>query len=284
MTEPDQLQAGLRALESDLLYVPLTGPEAARRRGRQRTRRHVAGIAGGLAIVATTGLLGPLDSFSRTGGDPSPVSPATRVERTPATPTPPATPAVTEDVLLDAADLVPQDGGWRATDTPWAGQGPFACAQGSSERADEAMLASFAPVDEGRLDQVVEWYHSTGDAEARFDEVRAVVADCASQLDAAIDGRPEFWKLAGVGDAAWVAGYWTSETAGEARRRVEIGVVRTGNAVTHVTWGFLAQDSVEPVVPDATVAAAEKLCVAAGGTCVSDPVLEPDAGASEKAQ
>jgi hypothetical protein len=65
---------------------------------------------------------------------------------------------------------------------------------------------------------------------------------------------------------------------------VEIGVVRTGNAVTHVTWGFLAQDSVEPVVPDATVAAAEKLCVAAGGTCVSDPVLEPDAGASEKAQ
>ena len=282
MTEPDQLQAGLRALESDLLYVPLAGPEAARRRGRQRTRRHVAGIAGGLAIVATTGLLGPLDSFSRTG-DPSPVSPATRVERTPATPTPAATPAVTEDVLLDAADLVPQDGGWRATDTPWAGQGPFACAQGSSERADEAMLASFAPVDEDRLDQVVEWYHSPGDAEARFDEVRAVVAECASQLDAAIDGLPEFWQLAGVGDAAWVAGYWTSETAGEARRRVEVGVVRTGSAVTHVTWGFLAQDSVEPVVTAATAAAAEKLCAAAGGACVSDPVLEPDAGAPEKA-
>jgi hypothetical protein len=64
---------------------------------------------------------------------------------------------------------------------------------------------------------------------------------------------------------------------------VEVGVVRTGSAVTHVTWGFLAQDSVEPVVTAATAAAAEKLCAAAGGACVSDPVLEPDAGAPEKA-
>jgi hypothetical protein len=283
MTEPDQLQEDLRALESDLRHVHLAGPEAARRRGRQRTRRRAAGIAGGLAIVAATGLLGPLDSLPGTGGEPSPVSPATRVERTPATPTPPATPAVTEDVLLDATDLVPQGGGWQATDTPWAGQGPFACAQGADEGADEAMLASFAPADEGRVDQVVERYDSPGDAEARFDEVRAAVADCASQLDAATDRRPEFWQLAGVGDAAWVAGYWTPETAGEARRRVEIGVVWTGTVVMHVTWGFLAQDSIEPVVTDATVAAAEKLCVAAGGACVSDPVLEPDAGASEKA-
>ena len=283
MTEPDQLQEDLRALESDLLQVRMAGPEAARRRGRRRTRRRGAGVAGGLAIVAAAGVLGPLDSFPGTGGEPSPVSPATRVERPPATPMPSSTPSITEDVLLDASDLVPQDGGWQATDTPWAGQGPFACAQGGAEGADEAMLASFAPADEGRLDQVVERYHSPGDAEARFDEIRAAVAECASQLDAATDGRPQFWQLAGVGDAAWVAGYWTSETTGEARRRVEIGVVWTGTAVTHVTWGFLAQDSIEPVVTDATVAAAEKLCVAAGGACVSDPVLEPDAGASENA-
>ena len=279
MTEPDQLQEDLRALESDLRHVHLAGPEAARRRGRQRTRRRAAGIAGGLAIVAAAGFLGPLDSIPGTGGEPSPVNPATRVEPTPATPTPPATaPAVTEDVLLDAADLEPQDGGWRATDTPWAGQGPFACAQG----ADEALLASFVPADEGRVDQVVERYRSPGDAEARFAEIRAAVAECASGLDVTT-GRPEFWQLAGVGDAAWVAGYWTPETAGEARRRVEIGVVWTGTAVTHVTWGFLAQDSIEPVVTDATVAAAEKLCVAAGGACVSDPVLEPDAGPSDNA-
>jgi hypothetical protein len=282
MTEPDQLQEDLRALESDLRQVRLAGPKAARRRGRQRTRRSAAGIAGGLAIVAAAGLLGPLDSYPGTGGEPSPVSPATRVEPTPATPTPPATPAVSEDVLLDAADLAPQDGGWRATDTPWAGDGPFACAQGAGEAADKAMLASFAPADEGRVDQVVERYRSPGDAEARFAELRAAVAQCASGLDVTI-GRSEFWQLAGVGDAAWVAGYWTSETAGEARRRVEIGVVWTGTVVTHVTWGFLAQDSIEPVVTGATVAAAEKVCVAAGGACVSDPVLVPDAEASKKA-
>lgn len=281
MTEPDQLREGLRALESDLLDVRLAGPEAARRRGRQRTRHRTAAVVGGLAIVAAAGFLNPLES--RTGGEPPPAGPATRVERTPAATSTPSIPAITEDVLLDAADLEPLDGGWQATGTPWAGQGPFACAPGGAEGADEATLASFAPADEGRLDQVVERYHSPGDAEARFDEVRAAVAECAAQLDVATGARPEFWQLAGVGDAAWVAGYWTSETAGEARRRVEIGIVWTGTAVTHVTWGFLAEDSIEPVVTDATVAAAEKLCVAAGGACVSDPVLEPDAGASENA-
>ena len=280
MTEPDQLQRSLRALESDLHHVQLAGPEAARHRGRQRSRRRAAGIAGGLAIVVAAGILGPLESFPGAGG-PSPVSPATQVERTPATPAPPSTPAITEDVLLDASDLVPQDGEWQASDTPWAGQGPFACAQGAAEHADEAMLASLAPADEGRLDQVVEQYRSPADAEARFAEIRDAVIDCAAELDVATGGRPEFWRLTGVGDAAWIAGYWTSESTGDARRRVEIGLVRTGTAVTHVTWGFLAQDSIEPVVTDPTVAATEKLCLAAGAACVSDPVLETDAGASE---
>lgn len=285
MTERDLLREGLQALESDLFYVHLAGPEAARRRAGQRSQRRAASVAGALAIVAAAGFLGPIGSIFGTDGEPSPARPATRIELAPstATPTPTPLPALTADVLLDATELVPTDGGWQEIGTPWAGEGPLLCAQGGSDDADEVLLGSFVPADEGRVDQVVERYSTPTDAEARFEEIRAAVADCASGLDVESGGPPEFWLLAGVGDTAWVAGYWTSETVGELRRRVEIGVVWTGAAVTHVAWGFLAQDSIEPVVTDVTVAAAEKLCGPAGGACVSVPALKPDTQALERA-
>jgi hypothetical protein len=200
----------------------------------------------------------------------------------PITTTTPA-PTLGPDVLLDAADLVPEDGGWQAIETPWAGEGPFACAEGGSEDAVDVLLRSFVPADEGRVDQVVERYDLPGDAEARFDEIRGAVAECAAGLDIATGGPPESWNLTGVGDSAWIAGYWTSETSGEMRRRVEIGVVWTGTAVTHVTWGFLAQDSIGPVVTPAVVAATDNLCGPAAGSCVSDAALEPDTGPLEPA-
>lgn len=235
-------------------------------------------------MVAGAAFLGPIGSIIGTGDAPPAASPSPGVTTSPESTTT-TTPALTlgPDVLLDAADLVPEDGGWQAIDTPWAGEGPVACAEGGSEDAADVLLRSFVPSDEGRVDQVIERYASPGDAEARFDEIRGAVAECAAGLDIATGGPPEFWNLSGVGDSAWIAGYWTPETRGEQRRRVEIGLVWTGTAVAHVTWGFLAQDSTEPAVTPVVVAATEKLCGAAAGTCVSGAALEPDTGPWEPA-
>ncbi len=289
MAEPDDLSRRLESLEADLGSSTLPGPAEARRRARQRVRRRNAAVAGIVIAVAAGGVGLPVQELLQTGHDLPPATPATT------TPSPAPTPAtvdpLTEEVLLTPEDLEPAGAdepiGWEVVwdvdspaDPPFE---PFACAPQPATGAGAALQRSLAVLEdsepwEGRTDQIVERFDEPSAAQARFDALREEVLACARDLGAG-PAPPEAWAWAGIGEQAWLARYWTAADAPDGLGElVEVSVVQTGTAVTGVTKGFHAMDANLPMEPDLAVAATERLCGAAGGSCVTDPRLDDQAG------
>ncbi|MDX6201540.1 MAG: hypothetical protein QOJ83_1040 [Frankiales bacterium] len=85
------LGEGLRGRTTlELLHVALPGPDAARRRGRQRTRHQALGTAGGVAVLAAVAIIG---STSLAGTHPNTVDPG--VSTSVSTPAPTTTATTT---------------------------------------------------------------------------------------------------------------------------------------------------------------------------------------------
>jgi hypothetical protein len=259
-TEWGDLERRLRGLGSDIGGAPLPGPDAARHRARQRTRRQVAGAAVGIAAAAlgviALGGLGPL-SISQ----PEPAD----------TPTP--TPSPTGDLVepggelaLTVEDLEASSGadepvGWRQATNP---PKPFACAPTPGD-ADRVIERWFETPEGGYLHQVIEI--STPDrAQQRFDDLTAEITSCVQA------GGEEFvldqvWTIDEIGDRAWIARYWAPPRTEELATLVTISMAQVGDSLTTVSQGGLAMDANGP--PDDNVAsiAATRLCEATGGQC-----------------
>lgn len=272
MADLGDLAVRLASLGSDLGSGDLAGPVAARDRARQRTRRHRAGAVVVVAAAAIGVIASPLEVWSGPGSEAGPPasSPAASPETLELT-------ALPETVLLSPDDLeddaAPAE--WEVV-APWAGEGPHPCAPGAGDDALQVLQRSFEPSDEGRIDQVVERFDDATEAQERFTEIWTTGAECAPELEIDSGGPPESWTLTGVGDEAWVTGFWTPAIEGDSHFRVELALVRTGTAVTSITWGFFAQDAIDPVTVDLAAAATTRLCEPAGGTCVDNPRVETE--------
>jgi hypothetical protein len=270
-TEWNDLERRLR----DIGGAPLPGPDAARRRARQRTRRQVAGAAAGIAAAAFGVIaLGGLSPLSISQPDPAD------------TPSPTPIPSPTGDVIEPGNDLIltvedlvatyddPELAaqiGWEPADPP---NEPFLCAPTASA---DAISRWFRTADDGYLNQFIEI--STADAaQARFDSVIGEVLSCVEERNA---DNPDdnwlnmVWTVDGIGDALWTADYAVPPRgpAGELMI-VQVSVVLTGDAITIITQGGPGMHGNEagPLPYEIAIAAADRLCSSAGGDCISDPV------------
>jgi len=276
-TEWNDLERRLRELGSDIGGVPLPGPDAARHRARQRTRRQVAGAAVGIAAAAfgviALGGLGPL-SISQ----PEPAE----------TPAPTPIPSPTEDIVeagdelaLTVEDLEASSGaeepvGWQVTDG--APGDPFFCAPVPGN-ADQIMERWFQASPDGYLHQIIEI--STADtAQARFESVIDELLSCIEERSA---GNPDdnwlslIWTVDGVGDDAWLGEYAVPPRGpNDELMVVQVNVVLAGDTVTIITSGGPSMEghNVGPLPYDVAVAAAERLCTWAGSDCIGEPMPE----------
>ena len=272
-TEWGDLERRLRDLGSDIGGAPLPGPDAARHRARQRTRRQVAGAASGIAAAAfgviSLGGLGPLST--------SPPEPAH-------TPTP--VPSPTEDAVepgselaLTVEDLEASSGadelvGWQQVDGP-PGE-PFLCAPTPGD-ADRVIERWFQPSPDGYLHQIIEI--STSDAaQARFDSVIAELLSCVEERNADNPDDNQLsavWTVDGIGDSAWLGEYMVEprSAAGELMV-VQVNVVLAGDTVTIITRGGPSMEghNVGPLPYEVATVAAERLCTWAGRDCSGEPM------------
>lgn len=274
-TEWNDLERRLRDLGSDIGGAPLPGPDAARRRARQRTRRQVAGAAVGIAAAAFGVIaLGGLGQLSISQPEPAD------------TPAPTPTPSPTGDVIEPGDDLIltvkdleatyddPELAalvGWEAADPP---DEPFLCAPTANA---DAISRWFRTSDDGYLNQFIEI--STADAaQVRFDSVIDEVLSCVAERNA---DNPEdnwlnmVWTVDGIGDTLWTADYAVPPRgpAGELMI-VQVSVVLTGDAVTIITQGGpgMHGSDLGPLPYEIAMVAADRLCSSAGRDCVGDPV------------
>lgn len=277
-TEWNDLEHRLRNLGSDIGGAPLPGPDAARRRARQRTRRQVAGVTLGAVAAAAIGVavLGGLGPMSISQPEPA---------DTP-TPTPSESPTGNDsepgdDLMLTVEDLeasyddpeLAAQIGWEPADPP---DEPFLCAPAPSE-ADQVVERWFQPSDEAYLHQIVEI--TTADAAAtRFESVVSDVLNCIEERNAE---NPDdnwlnvVWTVDGIGEALWTADYAVPPRGPDGELMiVQVSVVLAGDAVTIITQGGpgMHGNDAGPLPFDIAMAAAERLCTSAGRGCIGDPV------------
>jgi PknH-like extracellular domain len=260
-TDPMDIRRRLESLGSALGDTQLPGPDAARGRARQRSRRQAGGaVLGAVAAVAVGAIvIGGLPTL-----DTAPLDPADPAE----TPTSESDPLVltVDDLEASGGDLV----GWTATEpNP---EPSFECAPGIGD-ADHVVQRSFVTSDGSRLDQIVEI--STPDrAQARFDDVTESVAAC---VEAAVEATPDdydldqIWEIHGIGEDGWVARYSAPPRVDDGATLVTVSVALVGDTVTTVTQGGWAMDANAPPSDNLVRLAAERLCAASGRTCDGEP-------------
>lgn len=270
-TEWGDLERRLNELGSDIGGAPLPGPGAARRRGRQRTRRQVAGATLGIAAAAfgviSLGGLGPLST--------SPPEPAHTPTPTPA-PAPTEAPgnelALTVD-LLEANSGANELVGWvRLENRP---DELFACAPEAND-ADHVIESWFQSSPDGYLHQIIE-IGTAETAKARFEAVIDEVLSCIEERNAdnPDDNRlSNIWTVDGIGDGAWLAEYFVPPRGPDGELMiVQVSVALAGDSVTIVNSGGPGMHGTEagPLPYDNLAAAADQLCKWAGRDCISEP-------------
>jgi chitodextrinase len=272
------LQRELESLSSDTRFATLGGPDAARRRARQRTRNQAIGAVLGAAVIVGGGViavaqpnLSSAPDFANTPSqtDPSSTTPSpTSGEPSdePSTEPVPDVLPLTDAVLLTEQDLE-QDGGspdWQRIDPP---RERWACAP-DVEPADgrQTLQRSFG-TDGSRLDHIVE-ASTPAEATARFESIRDAVTACVEALSDEF-GFGWISAFTGLGDDAWQASYFAPPREGDAATLVRIDLVRSGLAVTSVSSGGFAMDDNYPPSEDRAVAATNRLCEQADGACAT---------------
>ncbi|HEX6338513.1 MAG TPA: hypothetical protein VFZ85_16260 [Jiangellaceae bacterium] len=275
-TEWNDLEHRLRDLGSDIGGAPLPGPDAARRRARQRTRRQVAGATLGAVAAAAIGVavLGGLGPMSISQPEPA---------DTP-TPTPSQSPTGDaiepgDELMLTVEDLeasyadpeLAAQIGWEPADPP---SEPLLCAPTAGA---DTVSGWFRTADDGYLNQFIEI--STADAaQARFDAVIDEVLSCVEERNAE---NPDdnwlnvVWTVDGIGDSLWTADYAVPPRGPNGELMiVQVSVVLTGDAITVVTQAGLGMEAhnVGPLPYQIAMAAADRLCTSAGRDCIGDPV------------
>jgi len=273
------LQRELESLSSDTRFMTLGGPDAARRRARQRTRNQAIGAVLGAAVIVGGGViavaqpdLSSAPDFANTPSQtdttsitPSPAS--SEPSQDPSTEPVPVVLPLTDAVLLTEQDLEQDDGApnWQRVDPP---EERWACAPDVEPDEGRQTLERSFRTDDSRLDHIVE-ASTAAEATARFEAIRDAVTACVESLS---DGFGFGWISAftGLGDDAWQASYFAPPREGDAATLVRIDLVRSGLAVTSVSSGGFALDDNYPPSEDRAVAATNRLCEQAEGACVTD--------------
>ena len=273
-----ELHRELESLSSDTRFATLGGPDAARRRARQRTRNQAIGAVLGAAVIVGGGVIAvaqpDLSSAPDFANTPS------QTDTTSTTPSPaPSEPSqvpstepvpdflpLTDAVLLTEQDLEQDDGApdWQRVDPP---DERWACAPDLEPAEARQTLERSFGTDVSHLDQIVE-ASTPAEATGRFAAIRDAVTACVEALS---DGFGFGWISAftGLGDDAWQASYFAPPRDGDAATLVRIDLVRTGMAVTSVVSGGFAMDDNYPPSEDRAVAATNRLCEQADGACAT---------------
>ena len=269
-TDNGDIHRRLEALGAALGDSRLPGPDAARRRARQRSRRQAGGaVLGAVAAVAVGAIaIGGLPTL-----DVAPVPPAETPTGEPTT-----EPPAGDSLLLTVDDLEASSGadvpvGWTAAEAPAAPS--IACAPSADDAADLLLRRSFTTPDDGLLDQFIETW-TAEEAQARFNDIITEVVDCVEERNA---DNPDdnwmnvIWTVDGIGDDTWQADFAVEPRVGEQLTIVTITVIRTGDAITVLTQAGLGMHGHEvgPLPYEVAGVAATRLCAPAGDQCVTDP-------------
>lgn len=272
-TDDGEIRQRLENLGAALGDTRLPGPDAARRRARQRSRRQAGGaVLGAVAAVAVGAIaIGGLPTLNTA----PPIDPA----ETPTDgPTDDSTGGPTDSLLLTVDDLEESSGadelvGWSTAEV--GAEPSYDCAPWIGD-ADHVVQRSFITPWDGRLDQIVE-ISTPERAEARFDEVTDSVVSCVEQAQEAAQEEfrlDEVWAIDGIGDGAWIARYWTPPWTDEGAMLVVVSIVQVGDTVTTLAEGGMAMDANLPPSHDLVRLAGERLCAASGRACSAEPAAQ----------
>jgi hypothetical protein len=278
-SEWGDLENGLAGLDGEVSGADLPGPDAARTRARQRTRRRTASVAlaavvvlagGGLAVGQLAGVnsaevqpAGPSD------GSPTPTEPAPTTSPDDGDPT--ESPDVDNEppvAFLDPDELSPMidpaDGSevtWVGSDDPLPDLGLDTCATpdfdlGGDRRwyIPERPVSDFSDIapndaDGGRWDGATQLIVEPGDPAQAFQVLRDSYQGCASTAS----NDPDVGQVAGyvdapftgIGDDAYIVGLLIETEDDEFGRTMLVGVARTGDYVTVV----IRQDARQAIGP-----------------------------------
>lgn len=294
----DSLSRRLSSLETDLAGISLAGPSAARRRAAQRTRHQVTGgVLAGVTAVALGVLAFSPPEFIATG---EPVSPVTGTEtpttaETPSTeqpPTPSVEPSpdvepsenegpdtgggetgsdatsslmVPPDALLTLDDVIADTSAeWTEVEASGAGLPCLPPIPGN------AAATGFETTDGSHIEQFID--PVAGRAEARLEELRAELTECAESGDG--HHLIQVWSVAGVGDGGYLMAWSGPPTTPDTQTYVTASLVRTGDFVSAVFHGGPGMDYNGPAQPRQAVLSVERLCRAMGTECPASPEQE----------
>lgn len=278
----DELHRQLASLDTDLAGLP--GAAAARKRGTQRTHHQLTVAALGAAAVVAVGALGivQLDPTSAPAPATTPSETVTTPDLTPTASPSPSTPQADTLPTVPAGALLTTEDLPGLQEIDWAevaASEPFACAPQVPDGAASVSFRNSAESD-AHIDQFIEAV-APGQAGARLDTLSSGITECieAGGSNYRLD---ETWAVDGIGDETWLARYWAPPRTSDAQTLVAVSITRTGNYVSTVVQGGLAQDANAPADPELATAAATRLCGALGEECVGDITRErlfPEAAA-----
>lgn len=299
----DDIDRRLSGLESDLYATPMPGAAAARKRGAQRTRNRVVGVAvAGVAAIAigTVAAFGgslPLanDVPPAESPDTSPVE--TNTETPTTTPTEDTTPTIPDSALMTADDIEAENlTDWRPSDSQARPQ-CFPIVDIDSMVA--AKHAEFMhPVEGVNADAFYShdlFLIAPGSVEDAFTLLKEETIACVPNSDSDAERNPVMPFLQGrgplsnVGDEGYLLDYMAAtDTDDFGAWLIDISFVRAGNMISVVTRWYVGQDEIGGPDIQTPANATDRMCQEMyGESCLNgDPEYQPqapDSGAGEDA-